>query len=101
MLDFPHRAREIIDLTVAGRLTFGIKLTQAEEFLAGIHKVANRITVGVVIAAIVIASALMMDSQPVMAMIGYLAASVIGLYVVVSTLLHDRRDQARAKLKSK
>lgn len=101
VLDFPHRAREIVDLTAAGRLTFGIKLTQAEEFLAGIHKVANRITVGVVIAAIVIASALMMDSQPVMAMIGYIAATVIGLYVVVSTLLHDRRDQERAKLKSR
>ncbi len=28
VLDFPHRAREIIDLTAAGRLTFGLKLTQ-------------------------------------------------------------------------
>ncbi|HEU4521638.1 MAG TPA: AarF/UbiB family protein [Thermoanaerobaculia bacterium] len=101
ILDFPHRAREIVDMTAAGRLTFGVKLTQAEEFLSGIHKVANRITIGVVIAAIVIASALMMDIQPVMAMIGYIAATVIGLYVVVSTLLHDRRDQARAKLKSR
>ena len=101
VLDFPHRAREIIDLTAAGRLTFGIKLNQAEEFLAGIHKVANRITVGVVIAAIVIASALMMDSQPVLAIVGYLAATVIGLYLVVSTLLHDRKDQEKAKMKGR
>ncbi|HEY8132124.1 MAG TPA: AarF/UbiB family protein, partial [Thermoanaerobaculia bacterium] len=47
ILDLPHRTREILDLTTAGRLTFGIKLTQAEVFLAGIHKIANRITVGV------------------------------------------------------
>ena len=60
MLDLPHRAREIIDLTAAGRLSFGMKLMQAEEFLAGIHKIANRITVGVVIAALLIASSMMM-----------------------------------------
>ncbi|HUP45365.1 MAG TPA: hypothetical protein VM779_07605, partial [Thermoanaerobaculia bacterium] len=84
-----------------GRLTFGVKLTQAEEFLGGIHKLANRITVGVVIAAIVIASALMIDTQPLLAVIGYVAASVIGLYVVISTLLHDRRDEERARLKSR
>ena len=101
VLDFPHRAREIIDLTAAGRLTFGMKLTQAEEFLAGIHKVANRITVGVVIAAIILASALMMDIQPILAMIGYVTATIIGLYLVVSTLMHDRRDQERAKLKGR
>ncbi|MGZ5433917.1 MAG: ABC1 kinase family protein [Thermoanaerobaculia bacterium] len=101
VLDFPHRAREIIDLTAGGRLTFGIKLTQAEEFLGGIHKVANRITAGIVIAAIVIASALMMDIQPVLAIVGYVAATIIGLYLVVSTLMNDRRDQEKAKLKGK
>lgn len=100
-LDFPHRAREIIDLTAGGRLTFGIKLTQAEEFLGGIHKVANRITVGVVIAAIVIASALMMDIQPLLAGIGYVVSGIIGLYLVISTLMHDRRDQEKAKLKGR
>ncbi|HET7704616.1 MAG TPA: AarF/UbiB family protein, partial [Thermoanaerobaculia bacterium] len=100
-LDFPHRAREIIDLTAGGRLTFGIKLTQAEEFLGGIHKVANRITVGVVIAAIVIASALMIDKSPVLAIIGYVASAIIGLYLVVSTLMHDRRDEEKAKLKGR
>ncbi|HUP48001.1 MAG TPA: AarF/UbiB family protein [Thermoanaerobaculia bacterium] len=101
ILDFPHRAREIIDLTAAGRLRFGIKLTQAEEFLAGIHKVANRITAGVVVAAIVVASALMMDIQPILAIAGYVAATAIGLYLVISTLLHDRRDEARAKMKGR
>ena len=101
VLDLPHRAREIIDLTAAGRLTFGVKFVQAEEFLAGIHKIANRITVGVIVAAIVIASALMMRTQPALAMTGYIGATIIGLYLVISTLLHDRRDQERAKLKGK
>jgi predicted unusual protein kinase regulating ubiquinone biosynthesis (AarF/ABC1/UbiB family) len=101
VLDFPHRAREIVDMTATGRLTFGLKLLQAEEFLAGIHKIANRITVGVIIAAIIVASALMMDVQPVLAIVGYVTATIIGFYLVVSTLLHDRRDREKAKLKGR
>jgi len=101
ILDLPHRAREIIDLTAAGKLTFGLKLVQAEEFLAGIHKVANRITVGIIVAAIVIASALMMRTAPALAMIGYVTSALIGLYLVVSVLMQDRRDQERAKMKGK
>jgi hypothetical protein len=34
ILDLPRRTREVLDLTAASRLTFGVKLTQAEEFLA-------------------------------------------------------------------
>lgn len=54
-----------------------------------------------VIAAIVIASALMMDIQPVLAGIGYVVSAIIGLYLVISTLMHDRRDQEKAKMKGR
>jgi predicted unusual protein kinase regulating ubiquinone biosynthesis (AarF/ABC1/UbiB family) len=109
VLDLPHRAREIVDLTAAGRLTFGIKLTQAEEFLGGIHKIANRITVGVVIAALFVSSSMIMRIQtsftifgyPGLAVLGYLLASAAGFYLVASTLLRDRRDQEKAKLKGR
>jgi predicted unusual protein kinase regulating ubiquinone biosynthesis (AarF/ABC1/UbiB family) len=101
VLDLPHRIREILDETAAGRLTFGIKLTQAEEFLAGIHKIANRITVGVVIAALLIASSLMMRVHASIAMIGYVIAAVAAVYLIASTLVRDRKDQERAKLKGK
>jgi len=109
MLDLPHRAREIVDLTAGGRLTFGMKLTQAEEFLAGMHKIANRITVGVVIAALLVASSLMMRAPatwrvfgyPAIAMFGYVIAAAAAVFLIVSTLLQDRRDQERAKMKGK
>jgi predicted unusual protein kinase regulating ubiquinone biosynthesis (AarF/ABC1/UbiB family) len=109
VLEAPRRAREIVDLTAAGRLTFGIKLTQAEELLAGMHKIANRITVGVIIAALLIASSMMMRvpssftlvGYPGIAMIGYLAAAVAGGYLVWSILLRDHRDQERAHRKAK
>jgi ubiquinone biosynthesis protein len=101
VLDLPRRGREIIDLTAAGKLTFGLKVIQAEEFLSGFHRIANRITAGIIVAAIVIASALMIRSAPLLAMIGYVAATLSGLSLVVSVLLQDRRDRERAKIKGK
>jgi ubiquinone biosynthesis protein len=103
MLDMPHRAREIIDLIPAGRLTFGIKLLQAEEFLAGIHKIANRITVGVVIAALLVASSLMMRTArgENLAIFGFIAAGIAGFYLIISTFIQDKHDKERAKLKGK
>ncbi len=108
-LDFPHRAREIIDQTAAGKLSFSLKLMQAEQFLAGMHKIANRITVGVVIAALLVASSMMMRldggfriaGYPGIAMLGYVAAVAAALYLIVSTFLRDRQDEERAKIKGK
>ncbi|HEX7676854.1 MAG TPA: AarF/UbiB family protein [Thermoanaerobaculia bacterium] len=109
VLDLPHRTREIIDQTAAGRLTFGLNLLQAEQFLAGIHKIANRITVGVIIAALLIASSLMMRvptsaqlfGYPRIAILGYLAAVVAAAYLIASTFIRDRKDEEKAKMKRK
>jgi ubiquinone biosynthesis protein len=103
LLDLPHRTREILDLTAASRLTFGIKLTQAEMFLAGIHKIANRITVGVVIAALLLSSSMIMryPGKEGFAMIGYITAAAAAVYLIISTLVKDHRDEERAKLKGK
>jgi ubiquinone biosynthesis protein len=100
-LDLPRRTREIVDLTAGGKLTFGIKLTQAEEFLGGIHKIANRITIGVVIAALLISSSLMMRVYPLIAVIGYILASAAAFYLIVSTFVRDRRDREKAGIKGK
>lgn len=107
VLDLPHRTREVLDLLPAGRLTFGIKLTQAEVFLAGIHKIANRITVGFIVAALLISSTLLMRvpsrfsilGYPGLAVIGYVISFAIAVYLVVSILSRDRQDEERAKTK--
>ena len=75
----------------------------ADGFLAGIHKVANRITVGVVIAALLLSSSLIMryPGKEQFAMIGYVIAAVAAVYLIVSTLVKDHRDEERAKIKGK
>jgi len=107
VLDLPHRAREILDQTAAGRLTVAIKLTQAEVFLAGIHKIANRITVGAVAAALLISSTMLMRvpsrfsilGYPGLAVVGYFISMVVALYLVVSIVMRDRQDEEKAKTK--
>jgi len=109
VLDLPHRTREILDLTAGGRLTFGVKLGQAEQFLAGLHKIANRLTLGIVIAALLLSSSLIMRSPggarlfgyPAIAIVGYLLAGTAAVYLVISTLLRDRKDRESVKLKGK
>ncbi|HWW61884.1 MAG TPA: AarF/ABC1/UbiB kinase family protein, partial [Thermoanaerobaculia bacterium] len=109
VLDLPHRVREIVDLTATGKLSFGVSLKQAEEIIAGIHKVANRITVGVIIAALLLSSSFMMRypggfrlfGYPGIAIVGYLLAATAGVYLIASTLMSDRKDRERADLKGK
>ncbi|HXI11567.1 MAG TPA: AarF/UbiB family protein [Thermoanaerobaculia bacterium] len=108
-IDLPRRARDVVEQTATGKLTLAIKLTQAEELLSGMQKIANRITVGLVLAALIVGSSLMMRvptriqlfGYPVLAMIGYLTASAIGLYLVISVLQQDRRDRHKARAKAK
>ena len=86
-----------------------MKLAQAEEFLAGIQKVANRISVGAIVAALLISSSLLMRvatpfkilGYPGLAMLGYMAAAAIAFYLVISILMNDRRDRERAKMKGR
>lgn len=109
VIDLPRRTRDLLDQAVTGRLTFTMKLSQADDLLAGMQKIANRITIGLVIAALIVGSSLMMRvpsrvqlfGYPILAILGYVVASAIGLYVVISTLMKDRRDRDRAKAKSK
>ena len=108
-ISLPHRTREILDLAAGGKIAVGIKLSQAEEFLSGTHKIANRITMGVVIAALLVSSSLMMRvptsfaifGYPGLAVIGYLLASGAAFYLILTTIARDRRDQENAKFKGR
>lgn len=100
-VELPHRSHEILNLAAGGKLTLGIKLAQAEEFLSGMHRIANRITIGVVIAALLVSSSMMMRVYPRFAVVGYVLASAAAFYLIVSTFVRDRRDREKAKIKGK
>ncbi len=100
-LDLPSRSREILDKVADGKMGVHVHLTEMNHLLKGMQRIANRITVGLVIAALLVASALIMQvptsdrwaGYPVMAVSGYVIAAAMGIYLVVTIFLKDRRDQ--------
>lgn len=101
----PRRAREIVDQLAEGKTTVQIHMTQLDSLLQGMQRIANRIMIGVIVAALIVGSSLMMQvptrstlfGYPVLAVIGYIIASVIGLFMVISILVKDRRDREHAR----
>lgn len=103
-VEVPRRIRDILEETSTGRLTFRIRLSDLEDLLKGVHKIANRITVGLVIAALLVASALMMRVGGGFSLAGYNGFSVLGFvlalaasaWLIVQTVISDRKDRKAA-----
>jgi ubiquinone biosynthesis protein len=80
-----------------------VRAVDADILLGGFQKVANRITTGLILAALIIGAALLMQVQttftifgyPGLAMLCFLAAASIGFYLVISILKQDLRDKRR------
>lgn len=104
-MELPRRLRETLGQLTEGQLSFQIQMNQLESLLQGMQRIANRITIGVIVAALIIGSSLMMQVRtrstlfgyPSLAVIGYLIASAIGLYLIITILVKDRRDRAKAR----
>jgi ubiquinone biosynthesis protein len=105
----PRRLRDVGEQLPAGKLTFNVRLPQADDFLRAAQRVANRITMGLVIAALIVGSALLgrapsrfsIFGYPTVAVVGFVAASILGFYIVIATIIQDRRDREKARMKMK
>lgn len=103
-LELPRRVRGITEKLDSGAFKIGVNIEQIEPLLKALTKIANRLTVGLVLAAIIVGSALVMRvptgfrlfGYPGVAVIGFLAASVIGFYLIATILLQDRKDRHKA-----
>lgn len=101
----PRRLSDILGLVAENRLQ--IRMTGLEEsrLMENIQKVANRVSAGIITAALLLASSLMMRVEssfrlfgyPAFAMLLFLIGVFIGLSIIVSALLFDRRTRARAR----
>ena len=81
-----------------------VKTKDTDLFLNGFQKVANRITSGLILAALIIGAALLMQVKtaftlfgyPGLAMLCFMAAATGGFYLVISIFLHDFKDKRRS-----
>jgi len=102
----PARVNRILDRIADNELRFKVHTIDEARLLEGLQKVANRITLGLVLAALIVGAALLMRVEtsfriwgyPGLAILLFLAAAVGGVWLAVTILLTDIK--AKRKLKN-
>ena len=99
----PRRMSDILSLLAENRLQMKVTGLDESRLMENIQKVANRIAAGLITAALLLSSTLLMRvpthwnlfGYPAFAMVLFLLGVFIGLGLIVSALLFDRRARAR------
>ena len=91
----PHRIDVITQKLVANDFAVRVETPQLGSLLLGLEKVANRIFTGLVLGGLLVASGLLMQFQPRLAMVGFIIAAALGLWMVFAILVQDRRSRKR------
>ncbi|MGH7678508.1 MAG: ABC1 kinase family protein [Gemmatimonadaceae bacterium] len=87
----PHRLEVISQRLATGDFGTRVEVPQMTVLLNGLQKVANRVFTGLVLAAVVVASALLLPHQRALGLTGFILAAVMGLWMVAAILYSDRR----------
>ena len=98
----PRRLNRVLDRVAGDGVRVQFHLTNEAMMMSGLQKIANRIATGIVLAALIVGAAMLMQVEtrfrifgyPGLAIILFLAAVVGGILMVGDIVLHDRRDTA-------
>jgi len=99
----PARLNRIMDTVSNSELEVNITSTDAKTVLDGMQKIANRITMGIVLAGLVIGASLLMRVQthfqlfgfPGLAILCFVAAATGGFWLVISIFVQDYRSRRK------
>ncbi len=101
----PARLNKILDTVGKAEVKVTVNPGETEFLVESAQKVANRITTGLVLAALIIGAALLMQVQtrfmilgyPGFAMLCFLGAGGMGVWLVLSILLNDNKSKHRGR----
>ena len=96
--EIPGGARELLRLAKRGNLRMGVEHRGFEKMLDTYEHVANRVAFAIVVAALIVGSSLIVVSDippkwggiPLIGVVGFLAAGVMGLVLLVAIIRHGR-----------
>lgn len=99
----PRKVSDVLSLLADNRMQVRVTGLEESHLLESLHKIANRISAGVVTAALILASAMMMDHEggarlagyPAIALLLFLTGAGLGIAIVLSALMGDRRAKPR------
>jgi ubiquinone biosynthesis protein len=101
----PSRVNRILDRLADNEFKIEVDALDEATLMEGMQKVANRIALGVVLAALIVGAALLMDvptsfqifGYPGVAMLLFIAAATGGAALAISILATDIRSRRKAK----
>ncbi|HEV7839701.1 MAG TPA: AarF/UbiB family protein, partial [Gemmatimonadaceae bacterium] len=91
----PHRLDVLTQKLISNDFAVRVDTPQLGSLLLGLEKVANRIFTGLVLGGLLVASGLLMAYQRRLGMIGFLIAGIIGLWMIGTIFIQDRRSRKR------
>ena len=95
---FPQLLGDIVEKLEEGRLKIGFQHTNLAEFRSTLERTSNRLTLGIIIAAMIIGSSMIITTgiqphlfgYPAFGLLGYLISGVLGMWLVFD-ILRSRR----------
>lgn len=97
----PARVNKIIDAVANNDLKVSVDAIDERTLVLGFQKLANRITVGLIVAALIVGAAMLMRVEtsfriwgyPGLAILLFLAAAAGGVTLLISILFYDKGEQ--------
>ena len=101
----PSRVNKFLDAATNNQLKVNIEVIDEGSIIDGLQKVANRITLGLLLAALIVGAAMLMRVEttfrlfgyPGFAMLFFLVAAAGGIWLVVTILTSDRPAPKRGR----
>lgn len=98
MRDLPGEVRELIRQVRKGRLKLEFEHHRLDPLIAGNERVSNRLAFAIVLAALIIGSALIVLADtpprlggiPIIGLVGFVLAGLMGFWLLISILTHGR-----------
>jgi ubiquinone biosynthesis protein len=97
----PGRVNKMMDSVADGNLRLQVDAIDQPELMRGLQKLANRLTMGLILAALIVGAAMLMRVEtsstllgyPAVAIVCFLAAAAAGTALLVSIVRSDRRER--------
>lgn len=94
----PKGLASLLDSLQSGRLTVRFEPTRLDKPISHLHQMINRLSFSIVVAAIILGSSLILQAGvgplfhgwPILGILGFVTASLLGFYLLVSMLRHGR-----------
>jgi len=101
----PARLNRIMDTVTNSELEVKVRATDAKMVMDGMQKIANRITMGIVLAGLIVGASLLMRvaspfqlfGYPALGILCFIAAALGGFWLVISIFVSDYRSRKKYK----